>query len=401
MRVAYFAYRYPTLSQTFIQREIAAVARHGVEIQVNALRASPLPEGYQNSERVSLRQFSLWKLGMLLWRLPQELGRAPELVGEAIEILIRTPWRSWENLWINLLGAAVAVIEAERFRREPVDHFHGVWATGAATAAAVLGRLCGKPFSMGGHAFDIYRFGGDAWLDLKLARAKFVHTTTQANVRFLTGRVSLARVVLSRRGIASLPELKKSAVGSQKFKILSVARLVEKKGISFQIEAAAVLKKDGFLFDHRIVGEGPLLQKLKEQISRFGLEDSVFLMGALPHSEVERLYEEADLFLHTGLIDAEGDRDGLPNVIPEAFARGIAVVSSPTPGADEAVVHGVTGWVVDPRDSSALATAIQQLAGQPGLRESLGRAGRAWVDENFLSEKNAAILVQEFKRPSA
>jgi glycosyltransferase involved in cell wall biosynthesis len=397
MKIAYIAYQYPTLTQTFIQREIKSVASLGVEIEVHAMRGKRIPAEYLIPAGVTIHPYFFSGLWLLFYQIPRELFRDPSLIIGGLRFLKGKEWRGVDNLLINLLGLAFAFGNVERFRRSGVDHYHGVWATGMTTAAALLAKMTGKTFSMGAHAFDVYRHGGDMFLEDKLARAAFVHTTTEANVRHLRALVPRANVVLSRRGLVLLPDLSQKIKKGDIFSMLSVARLVPKKGLEHQIRICKELKKRGFVFRHRIIGEGSLRETLQIQIREAGLEKEVELLGALSQKEVQSYYALSDLFWHAGLIDAEGDRDGLPNVIPEAFSWGLCVLSSPTPGADEAVMHGQTGWISDPREIESTAQAIQQLAGDEKLRIQLGVAARQWVEENFMSSKNAAILVGEYR----
>ncbi len=396
MKIAYIAYQYPTLTQTFIQREIKSVAALGIEIEVHAMRGVKAPLNDSLPLRVTIHPFFLWRLWLLIFKIPRELVRDPSLVGSGIRFLQGKKWRGADDFLINLLGVGFAFSTVEQFRKSDIDHYHGVWATGMTTAAALLAKMTGKRFSMGAHAFDVYRNGGDSFLKEKIARASFVHTTTLANVRYLQSLVPRAHVILSRRGLESLPDLAQKE-GRDIFGLLSVARLVPKKGLDYQIKICQELKRNGFVFIHRIIGEGILREELQRQIREAGLEKEIQLLGALSQSEVQRYYAKSDLFWHTGLVDAEGDRDGLPNVIPEAFSWGLCVVSSPTAGADEAVIHGETGWVLDPRQVEEGSQAIQALAKNHSLREKLGKSGRRWVEENFMSQKNAMILEEAFK----
>ena len=103
------------------------------------------------------------------------------------------------------------------------------------------------------------------------------------------------------------------------------------------------------------------------------------------------------MFWHTGIVDSQGDRDGLPNVVPEAMAHGLPVISSAAGGAGEAVRDGETGLIVDPADTQALADAVERLANDAPLRQRLGKNGRAWVeDEPFLAEVNTRRLARAF-----
>jgi len=301
----------------------------------------------------------------------------------------------WSTVW----AAIFAVCRANRIRREKPDIIHGVWATAPATAAAILGRLCNVPFSFGGHAYDIYRHGGDAFLEPKLRAASFVHTTTDAGAKYLRDRANGApvKIVLARRGLDQLPPKPVRDTTTRPVRLLSVGRLVPKKGHIHQLAACALLKSWGIPFEARIVGDGPLRGDLERQIVRDGLQDCVSLTGPLAPPQVDEQYLWADIFWHTGVIDAEGDRDGIPNVIPEAFARCLPVISSRTAGPMEAVIHEVTGLLADPSNAAELAGAVKRLAEDPKLRQQLGENGRHWVEENFLISHNAAILARAFR----
>jgi glycosyltransferase involved in cell wall biosynthesis len=162
-----------------------------------------------------------------------------------------------------------------------------------------------------------------------------------------------------------------------------------------------LLKSWGVPFALRIVGDGPLRDELQRRIDRDGLGGSVTLCGALPPERVEEEYRWADIFWHTGVIDPQGDRDGIPNVIPEAFAHCLPVISSRTAGPMEAVTHETTGLVVDVSDARELAGAVERLAGDPALRQQLGENGRRWVEQNFLIAQNAEILARAFREATA
>ncbi len=295
-------------------------------------------------------------------------------------------------------AAIFAICRASRMRRHKPAVVHGVWATGPATAAAILGRLCGIPFSFGGHAHDIYRHGGDAFLEPKLRAASFVHTTTAAGATYLRehARGAAVKIILARRGLDRLPRKSARDTATRPIHLLSVGRLVPKKGHDHQLAACALLKSRGVPFALRIVGDGPLRDELQRRIDHDELGSLVTLCGALSPEHVEEEYRWADIFWHTGVIDPQGDRDGIPNVIPEAFAHCLPVISSRTAGPMEAVEHETTGLVVDVSDATELAGAVKRLAGDPALRQRLGENGRRWVEEHFLIAQNAATLARAF-----
>ncbi len=411
--VAYIFERYPVLSQTFLRREVAGLRDQGVRVEIHSLfSANPADLAHQ-VEGVPVDTFRWWEAATLIVALPRELLRDPALLRDGWRLYRRYRPTNPENFWSTVWAAIFAVCRANRLRRHKPDVIHGVWATAPATAAAILSRLCGVPFSFGGHAYDIYRHGGDAFLEPKLRAASFVHTTTDAAANYLRDRAHGApvKIVLARRGLDQLPPkpardttarrnsppTEGLGVGSPRpVRLLSVGRLVPKKGHIHQLAACALLKSWGVPFVARIVGDGPLDDDLRQKIDRDDLHDLVSLTGPLAPQQVDEQYLWADIFWHTGVIDAEGDRDGIPNVIPEAFAHCLPVISSRTAGPMEAVTHEVTGLLADPSNTAELATAVKRLADDPKLRQQLGEAGRHWVEENFLISHNAAILARAF-----
>ena len=405
MKIAYFVMKYPTASQTFIEREMLGLAANGLEIEVHPCldfrRAPDLPPPPEGLTVVRAGPRRLLLLAMLIGTV-YELSRRPALLGRGLGLLVRHWPRHAEGWFMTVWGTLFALARAREFRRRGISVFHGAWATAPATAAAVLGELCGRPFSFGGHAYDLHRHGGDPLLAAKLAAARFVHTTTEANVRSLGARFPRGRaeIVLARRGLRRLPPLpgpkEDGDPAGREVRLLSVGRLVEKKGQRHQIDACLALARRGRRFRLRILGEGPLRPTLEVQIARAGLGESVELSGECTPAAVDAAYGWADVFWHTGIVDSQGDRDGLPNVVPEAMSHGLPVISSAAGGAAEAVHDGETGLIVDPADAEALAAAVERLASDAPLRERLGKNGRAWVQENFLAEVNTRRLARAF-----
>lgn len=388
--------KYPTLSQTFIERDLLGLVAQGIEVEVHPIwdfrRLAGVAPVTPAELRV-VRPGGVWPLAVAAAR---ELWAHPTRAGRAGRLLWANRPRHGEGWFMTGWGTFFALARAEAFRRSGVAVVYGAWATAPATAAMVLSARCGLPFSFGAHAYDLHRHGGDPLLAAKMRAARFVHTTTETNAADLARRFPARRaeIVLARRGLIDLPPLPVRHPPAGPVRLLSIGRLVEKKGHAHQIEAAGELARRGVDFQLRIVGEGPLRSALTLQIAQAGLAKRVELAGALAAPEVAAAYREADIFWHTGVVDSQGDRDGLPNVIPEAFAHGLPVISSAAGGAAEAVGEG--GLIVDPADAGALADAVQRLAGDPALRERMGKAGRAWVEANFLASRNTRLLAEAF-----
>lgn len=410
MTVAYLVMRYPWRSQTFIAREMRGVAGQGITVEVHPIwdwrwRPPALPPE-DVAAGLRLVRVSPWRV---LGAAPGALRRRRVGWGN-----VRRAWamvrahrpRTFEGWLHTVWGGLWAAVRAEHFAGTEDDapaHVHGAWATAPATAAMALGTLTGRPWSFGAHAYDLYRSGGDPLLAPKLARAAFVHTSTERNVRHLEEHFPGRRapVILARRGLEQLGPGRPRQFGpgpdaGEGIRLLSVGRLVAKKGHVHQLAAIRELARRGRRCRLRIIGDGPLRAALAREVATGGLADRVELLGGLDYPAVEAAYAWAHVFWHTGIVDAAGDVDGLPNVVPEAMAHELPVISSAAGAATEAVRDGETGLLVDVTDPAALANAVERLANDGALRQRLGAAGRAWVEENFLAAKNTARLGAAF-----
>jgi glycosyltransferase involved in cell wall biosynthesis len=180
-------------------------------------------------------------------------------------------------------------------------------------------------------------------------------------------------------------------------RLVCVARLVPKKGLDHQLRIYAALKQAGFAFEARIVGDGPLDAELAALAAALGVAQEVKFLGRLEQPQVWEQLAWADVLLHTGVIAPSGDRDGLPNVIPEAMSAGVLVVTSPVSATTEAVQQERTGLVCDVDLPLAWQVALQRLRDDDALAERLRAAARRWVEENYDAHRNTDRLVACFE----
>jgi glycosyltransferase involved in cell wall biosynthesis len=334
----------------------------------------------------------------LLWQIPYESWRRPEVLRQLLRGLLTRRSPSWLNFWENMLGAGFACVYAGHFRKNPPALIHAAWGGAPATAAWLLWRLDGHRYSAAAHAYDLYEHGGDWWLRDKLEHAAFVHTSTEMGRRSLIELgLPAERIHCIRRGLDWLPPLKRLRTAREPLRLVAVARLVEKKGLRHQLRIHAALRAAGVPFEARIVGEGPLRAELERLAGQLGIAASVTFSGHLPNHEVWSQLAWADVLLHTGVVAPSGDRDGLPNVIPEAMCVGVLVVTSPAAAATEAVTDGVTGLVAPVETPAAWVAALQSLMTDDARAERLRAAARRWVEENFNAHDNAGRLLTLFQ----
>lgn len=286
-----------------------------------------------------------------------------------------------------------------------IRHLHAHFCHTATTVAMLASRLCGVPFSFTAHAKDIYlrRLNPDDLLQLKISRAKFVVTCTKANRDYLerlnpagtpihaiyhgldTSKFAPATTTGERDGHSPAPL------------ILSVGRLVEKKGFPYLVEACRRLKDKGHQFRCRIVGGmGADSDRVRALIGELQLDDVVTLSQAVTQEELTRIYQQATIFALPCQVLDNGDRDGIPNVLVEAMATEMPVVSTAVSAIPELIEDGVTGLLAPQKDAAALAAAIEELLNDAELRRRLGKAARRKVCQLFDAGNNIAGLHRLF-----
>ena len=393
LRLIYLFTTFPERSETFLQREVRAMRDRPVDFTLHSLWG-----GQPEWEGLPVECFSGWALLSLLWWLPYWLWRRPRAILEVVSALTRRPPPSRLNAGENLLGLGFALVNARRFElRSARPHLcHAVWATTPAAAGWMLERLLGIPYTMGAHAFDVFQHGGDWLLEEKLRDARLIHTTTVATrARLLERGANAAHIVLIRRGLDEIPPLPPRRTPGKVLHLLAIGRLIPKKGFPELLRVLRHLRDGHIAFECRIVGGGRLEQNLRAQTHALSLEGCVQFTGALPYEQVAKLQREwADVFLFTGIIAPDGDRDGLPNVIPEAMAAGVPVVTSPIAGAIEAVSHGETGYNVSLKNLDGWREAILRAVQGSESVAVIRHQAWAWTAENFDANRNATALAE-------
>lgn len=404
IRVAYLFTSFPLLSETFYQREIRALRGLPVEIDIYSLWGGGRGGAFEGAP---VSRFSKWRLLLLPWWIVYWLARRPSAFARLASRIARASLPSPINAGETVLGLAFALCHARRFRRagHRPDLIHAAWATMPATAAQMLTDLTGIPFSMGAHAYDVFRDGGDCLLTGKLRDASLIVTSSlSARSALLERHAPPDKTVLIRRGLdpESLPPAPRLPRPQRApLRILAVGRLIEKKGYADQLAIYAGLKAARIPFEARIVGGGPLDRSLKKRAEQLGIADCVTFMGPLPHAAVQEQYAWADVLIFTGKVGADGDRDGLPNVIPEAMAAGVPVAAHAVGGVPEAIEDGRTGALITDSSVEAWLAALTRLRDDDAYFERLRNGAGAWVDANFNAHDNARRLLDRFEAVAA
>jgi glycosyltransferase involved in cell wall biosynthesis len=407
LRVAFVLKGYPRLSETFIAQEIAALEHRGLEILIVSLRRPT--DARRHPVHDEIRAQVLY--------LPEYLLLEPARVFKAFLKLRKHPkYATARSVWLKDLRRDPTPNRIRRFGQAlvmaaelppDVDRLHAHFLHTPASVTRYCALLLGLPWTGSAHAKDIWTT--PEWEKReKLASCQWLVTCTRNNRDYLgalapEGRVELVYHGLDLKKFKSLKNPERVRDGrnpADPVVILSVARLVEKKGTDVLLRALALIPPQvHWRFVH--VGGGPLDARMRRLAAELGIAARVQWRGALTQDELLVEYRNADLFALASRIAADGDRDGLPNVLAEAQSQGLACVASRVSAIPELVRDGRTGVLVEDNDPHALARALEALATEPARRHVLGQAGQARVAESFALEANIEALARKFGLPGA
>ena len=371
-RIAVLVKRFPRLSETFILNEFLELRRQGLPVDLYAIMDPHEPRAHPEA----------------LALLPEVTYLQPGSPWAALPIFARTvrrhPWGSLRAAgWVvtrHSLAAARnylhALVLVEHLARRGPAHLHAHFLHSPAAIAFIAHKVTGQPYSLTGHAKDIYTTLPEN-LRMRCEHAEFVATCTAANVAHLQEVTDLepTAIRLCRHG-TNVERFADAPRRPRPGRIVSVGRLVPKKGFNELVRACGILHRRGVAFDLRVVGGGELRDELGALAGAHGISDRVTFLGARSQQAVIDELAEAQVFALTPVVLADGDRDGIPNVLLEAMAAGLPVVATAVSGIPEVVVDGVNGRLVPEHRPDLTAEVLAELLGDAVQRDRLGAAGQ-------------------------
>ncbi len=385
-RIAVLLKGYPRLSETFIAQELHGLEARGLTLDIHSLREPYDPATHPIHDEISAG----------VNYLPEYLWRAPLRVLRSWQLARRLPgytaaWRIFRHDLardrtpnrIRRFGQA-CVLAADMSTDTAMVYAHFLHTPASVARYAAIMR--GLPFAISAHAKDIWTTP-DWEKAEKIADAEWVTTCTRYGAEHLAGLADTPdKVRLHYHGLDVArflgAEAPPAACHEGAFLIGSVGRLVEKKGYDDLLDALAALPDDlDWHFEH--IGGGELAARMASRAAARGIADRITWRGRKPQHEVRDLLARADLFVLASKIAADGDRDGLPNVLMEAQAMERACVSTAVSAIPELIRDRETGLLVPESDPAALARAIESLIRDPDLRTRIARAGAARVRSEF------------------
>ncbi len=408
--IGYLLKTYPKLSETFILNEIAELEKSGMPLHLFSLRMPAFGDkvhdavtGVQAKVTYVRRWLRLTGFGgFLAAGVNADPLDATFLVVEHAKLFARNPVRYISTLWFYVrlpdrkrlrdflqAGALARALHVRKIR-----HLHAHFANVPTSVAELVRGFSGISFSFTAHAKDIY-LTDRRELSRKMRAAAFVVTCTGYNREYLEAigaggspiHLAYHGIDLSRfRAVRTAPRPENPP------RLLSVGRFCEKKGFSYLIKACRALKDRGCAFSCAIVGWGPMRDQMERQIAELDLANEVALLPGMTQDRLVDMYGRASVFVLPCILTDDGDRDGIPNVLIEAMAMRVPVVSTYVSGIPELVDHMNNGLLVPEKNEAALADALELLLSRPELRARFGENGREKVASQFTLERNVGQI---------
>lgn len=412
MRVAVLVRSFPTVSETFILRQVTGLLDRGHDVGVFAMerddtaRAHPAVARYALMDRTRFvdapPESGYWEQPVRplhgrtwvpgaekpLWNAARALRALPALARCAL----RAPRATREVLsrgeyghQADSLSAAyrLSALAAAPGRYDVVHAHYGP----VGDAFRFVRRLWAAPLVVSFHGYDLTRWPRENGPDVyrRLFRDATLITVNgdyaRPRIEALGCPPSKVRVLPHGVDVERFAPRARRRSRGEPLSVLTVGRLVEKKGIEDTLRAVARLRATGQDVRYEVIGEGPLRSRLEAVVGELGLGDDVVLHGARTDEEVRESMLRADVFVLTSVTAADGDEEGTPVALLEAQACGLPILSTRHAGIPEIVADGEAGHLVAERDVVAIAERLGSLARDPDRADAMGRAGRSRVVE--------------------
>ncbi|MFB6325706.1 colanic acid biosynthesis glycosyltransferase WcaL [Pantoea deleyi] len=369
MKLTFFTMRFPVASETFVLNQVTHFIDAGYEVEIISVFPGDLVNRHAAFDEYGLA-------AKTHYLLPEEKISLVDKLNQRIKLVLPKVTRPslLRSLNVRRYGAQSSklllpsiVANAKQTFTADVFLVHFGYAGALANKLRELGVLRGKQATVF-HGADISRRH-----ILEEHKLDYVNLFRQSELMLPISHLWENKLI----GMGCPPEkihVTRMGIEPEKFnfqprqafqkplRIVSVARLTEKKGLDVAVKASAILKQRGGQFHYTIIGNGDQDEMMRDFIAREGMEDCVSMPGFKPQEEIRRALSEADIFLLPSKTAADGDMEGIPVALMEAMAVGLPVVSTFHSGIPELIENNVSGWLVDEDDPEALAETLLRLS---------------------------------------
>lgn len=392
MRVAFIVEAFPVLSQTFVLNQITGLIDRGHEVDIyaefheNIGKIHPDVEKYDLLSRTyyhpRVPRNKAFRFIHAIWLLITHFLKAPFLILRSLNVCKYGK----DAASLRLLYAVIPLLGKSRHYDIIQCHFGLLGVKGMRLRE--IGALTGQLITAF-HGVDISQnlelLGEQVYDDLYKAGDYFLPISYHWQNRLIELGCDAEKIAVHRMGIdcQKFAFLERSPHEDGGVRIVTIARLTEKKGIEYGIRAVAAIVQQGLNVEYTIIGDGGLRPQLAALIQELGVGEAVKLVGWKNQVEVVELLNQAQILLAPSVTARDGNQEGIPVVLMEAMAMGIPVVSTYHTGIPELVEDEISGFLVPERDVDALAAKLTELIQQPDRWAAMGRAGRSRVEAQY------------------
>jgi colanic acid/amylovoran biosynthesis glycosyltransferase len=389
MKIAFLVDEFPSVSQTFVLNQIVGLINLGHDVLVFAAKSGSSRKVHDNYERYELLKQTYYynipknKLLRILKAIFLILKYAPDNYGVIVRSL--NVFKYGKQAWsLSLLFMSIPL-----FERGPFDIIHFQFGTLGLLGMPLNQILPSKSklvTSIRGYDVTVFlKKHPGVYHELFKEGDVFLPVCESLKERLIQEGCEETKIVVHYSGIdcSKFKYAHRQRVLGEPIKVLTIARLIEKKGVAFAIDAVSRLLSKGEKVEYSVVGHGVLREYLQQLIESRGVGQQVKLLGWKTHEEVKMLLEESHVLVAPSLTSESGDQEGIPNAIKEAMATGLPVISTFHSGIPELVTDGVSGLLVPERDAASLAEALAYLIRHPEICNAMGQAGRKQVEQKF------------------
>ena len=391
LKIAFILSSFPEISETFILNQITGLIDRGHHVDIFAMKPG-------NSEKVhaEVERYGLLKRTRYLGDIPRNyiarLGKAMALLAGNYQYLDPAVLLRSLNVWkygraassLSLLYETVPLLKERHY-----DIIHCQFGNlGPRTLLLKqIGALSGK-FITSFRGYDATKYlkkRPGVYDELFREGDLFLPVSSSLEKLLVEAGCPEEKIRVHHSGIecSKFPLTERCRSAGEPTKVITIARLVEKKGVAFALNAIAKILATGRRVTYTVIGDGVLRGDLQQLINRLGIGNEAKLAGWMVHDEVIQLMRESHVLLAPSITTADGDQEGIPNVVKEAMALGMPVIGTMHSGIPEVVEHVVTGFLVPEKDVEALADCLTYVVDHPEIWPLLGRNGRKYVEKQF------------------
>lgn len=407
MKIAFITNIFPQLSESFILNQVTGLIDRGHEVDVYAYSAGNDPKKHGDIEKYNLLRHTFYFGAEIhlnkylhkfsrMWLLVINYCKQPASV---LKFIYRAKFKK----------KALSLLISYRVRpflgmdKYDIINCHFGPNGNLGVILKEVGAVKGKVITTF-HGYDITKYinqNGNNSYDMLFEKGDLLLPISE---RWKDKLIELGcnknKILVHRMGIntSKYPFNIRKRKNNKRICILTIARLVEKKGVQYGIQAVSKVLEKYYDLEYKIIGDGPLRNELESLIIKLNINNRVSLLGWMQQEEIVELMKDADILLAPSVTAQDGDQEGIPVVLMEALAQGLLVLSTWHSGIPELVQDGISGFLVPERDACTLAEKLMYLIEHQEMWQEMGRAGRAYVEKNYDINKLNDRLVDLYQQ---